>query len=49
VLTRWIGRGRSESFRDCVRVDNDLLPSPGFIGGPSLGFVSRDQPADRRS
>jgi hypothetical protein len=28
VLTRWIGRGRSESCRDCVRVDNSLLPWP---------------------
>jgi hypothetical protein len=38
VLTRWIGRGRSESCRDRVRVDNSLLRMAA--GGVSL--------ADRR-
>jgi hypothetical protein len=39
VLTRWIGRGRSESCRDCVRVDNSLLPWPaGFTARTVAGL-----------
>jgi hypothetical protein len=41
VLPRWTGRGRSESCRDCIRVDNSLLPWPAGCTGRTVARLGR--------